>query len=155
MQKQLNNFSREQANLRFKSFQISPFPLQKKEKIAIVRIRYLFFPWKIYLKIQFPIIEGKANNSTIIKYKLRDKWIVERVGKWTSHENLVGISASSTRSAVSIWPYYRKQVEAVINVYAVSYLHDETIFSPHLFSKKLEIMSLRELNEIPFHGTEI
>lgn len=86
MQKQLNNFSREQANLRFKSFQISPFPLQKKEKIAIVRI-YLFFPWKIYLKIQFPIIEGKANNSTIIKYKLRDKWIVERVGKWTSHEN--------------------------------------------------------------------
>lgn len=66
------------------SEQICVLNLNFPQKFSIVQIRYLFFPpIKKYLKIEFSIIEERANNSTIIKYKLlRDKWIIdERVGK--------------------------------------------------------------------------
>lgn len=67
------------------SEQICVLNLNFPQKFSIVQIRYLFYfpPIKKYLKIEFSIIEERANNSTIIKYKLlRDKWIIdERVGK--------------------------------------------------------------------------
>lgn len=64
---------------------------------------YFFHPSKDIWKIEFSIIEERANNS-IIRYKLWIyEWIIERVGKlWVrdgaagDHENLVGISGSST-----------------------------------------------------------
>lgn len=108
MQKQLNNFSREQANLRFESFQISPS--KKKKKLRSFEYN-IYFSREKYLKIQFPIIEEKANNSTIIKYKLRDKWIVERVGKlldgpatWKTWSKFPQVRLE----AQPIWPHYRK-----------------------------------------------
>lgn len=73
-----NNISYNQrANLRFKSrFKFPP------KNFRSFKYNIYFFPSKNIWKIEFSIIEErKRGNNSIIKYKLWDKWIIERVGK--------------------------------------------------------------------------